>query len=240
MIGAVVVLFSAHLVVNAADGIVIRSGPQRVSLLELYTSEGCSSCPPAEEWLSGLRKDPRLWQSLVPIAFHVDYWDRLGWKDRFARAEFTARQRDYALSGAASTVYTPGFFVNGREWFQDRQVGGGGGDPAGELEARLSSSGEVTLVFSPEKQLKDGTAHVAWLGFSLKSDVRRGENAGRVLLHDFVVLNHVTAKLAGDAKNHWTARFEPSKASDEPRALAVWVESEGRPVQAAGSWLGNR
>src|SRR3954465_2646270 len=105
-----------HSSLAAADDIVIRSGPQRVSLIELYTSEGCSSCPPAEEWLSSLRNDPRLWQSFVPVAFHVDYWDRLGGKKRFARPEFTARQRTYAAGASATTVYTPGFLIDGHEW----------------------------------------------------------------------------------------------------------------------------
>ena len=61
-----------------------RSGPQPVWLLELFTSEGCSSCPPAEKWLGALREDPRLWHEFVPVAWHVDYWDRLGWRDRFS------------------------------------------------------------------------------------------------------------------------------------------------------------
>ena len=61
-----------------------ESGPQQISLVELYTSEGCSSCPPAEAWLSRLKEEPGLWKNFVPIAFHVDYWDRLGWRDRFS------------------------------------------------------------------------------------------------------------------------------------------------------------
>ncbi len=68
----------------SADTLHLASGDTRVNLLELYTSEGCSSCPPADRWLSGLRQDPRLWRQLVPVAFHVDYWDGIGWPDRFA------------------------------------------------------------------------------------------------------------------------------------------------------------
>ena len=73
----------------------ITSGPACASLLELYTSEGCSSCPPAEAWLSNLTTDARLWTDVVPVAFHVDYWDYLGWDDVFACADFSERQRDY-------------------------------------------------------------------------------------------------------------------------------------------------
>ncbi len=76
----------------------------RVTLLELYTSEGCSSCPPADRWLSGLRDDPRLWREVVPVAFHVDYWDAIGWPDRFASAAHSERQRTYARSGHVGSV----------------------------------------------------------------------------------------------------------------------------------------
>jgi hypothetical protein len=89
---------------RGAEEFEIRSGPERVSLLELYSSEGCSSCPPAEQWLGELRKDPRLWRSIVPVAFHVDYWDGLGWKDRFAQPQWTARQRAYAAAWGGGSV----------------------------------------------------------------------------------------------------------------------------------------
>lgn len=95
---------------------VIESPPERVALLELYTSEGCSSCPPADRWLSELKTNNELWTRVVPVAFHVDYWDYLGWPDRFAAASFSNRQREYALQGAVSTVYTPGLIYNGSEW----------------------------------------------------------------------------------------------------------------------------
>ncbi|MCI0452322.1 MAG: DUF1223 domain-containing protein, partial [Candidatus Latescibacteria bacterium] len=70
----------------------ITGGPARASLLELYTSEGCSSCPPAEAWFSKLTASERLWKDVVPVAFHIDYWDYLGWVDVFARPEFSERQ----------------------------------------------------------------------------------------------------------------------------------------------------
>jgi hypothetical protein len=85
------------------------SGPARASLLELYTSEGCSSCPPADRWLSQM--PPR--RDVVPLAFHVDYWDRLGWKDRFAQAAFSQRQR--ARNRGAGWVYTPQVMLDGAE-----------------------------------------------------------------------------------------------------------------------------
>ncbi len=80
-------------------------------VIELYTSEGCNSCPPADRWLSKLKSDP----TVVALAFHVDYWDRLGWKDRFASAAFTARQASQQASNGARFSYTPQVVVDGRD-----------------------------------------------------------------------------------------------------------------------------
>jgi hypothetical protein len=102
--------------VPAAQGgnIVMQSGPKQVTLMELYTSEGCSSCPPAEVWFSELKDAPGLWKIFVPVAFHVDYWDNLGWPDKYASAAFTARQRSYAAEWRSENVYTPELVSGGK------------------------------------------------------------------------------------------------------------------------------
>src|SRR5712692_2905929 len=82
--------------VFGSEPITFESGATQTTLLELFTSEGCSSCPAAEKWLSQFKTNSDLWKRIVPVAFHVDYWDNLGWPDRFAKAEFTDRQRRYA------------------------------------------------------------------------------------------------------------------------------------------------
>src|SRR5690242_10629700 len=84
-----------------------ESGPQQTALIELFTSEGCSSCPPAEAWMSSLKDNPGLWKNFVPLAFHVDYWDRLGWRDRFASRQWTERELHYASLWKSESVYTP-------------------------------------------------------------------------------------------------------------------------------------
>src|SRR2546423_7870188 len=91
-----------------------RSGAQTVALIELYTSEGCSSCPPADRWISGFTNHPQV-ERFVPIAFHVNYWDDLGWKDRFADQRYTERQRALAKATGAKMVYTPQVTVQGRD-----------------------------------------------------------------------------------------------------------------------------
>src|ERR1700758_572188 len=100
----------------AENSVRFESGPTQVNLLELYTSEGCSSCPPAEAWLGEFSESEDLWRAVVPVSFHVDYWDNLGWKDVFSSREFTQRQRLYAESWGSGSVYTPGFVLNGAEW----------------------------------------------------------------------------------------------------------------------------
>src|SRR6478609_8524746 len=94
----------------------LESGTTQTTLLELYSSEGCSSCPPAEAWMASLRDAPGLWRDFVPVVFHVAYWDRLGWRDRFASEQFTQRQYAYAARWRSDSVYTPEFVANGEQW----------------------------------------------------------------------------------------------------------------------------
>jgi hypothetical protein len=239
LIARLILFCAMYFCASAADDVVMKSKLERITLLELYTSEGCSSCPPAEKWLSALRSDARLWRDVVPVAFHVNYWDRLRWKDRFAQQSFTARQYAYAKAGTGASVYTPGFIVNGREWrgWFDGGPLPSSDDRVGALEARVTSAGAVTVRFSPERKFEQGAAYVTWLGFDLVSDVRRGENAGRVLRHDFVALQDVYAELSRETDGTWKARVDAARLSERAAALAVWVENAGIPVQATGGWF---
>ena len=99
----------------AADQCSASSGSQRVSVVELYTSEGCSSCPPADRWLSTLMPDAKAGR-LLPLAFHVNYWDYIGWKDPYAQAAFSRRQRELADRRGARTIYTPQVVVDTRDF----------------------------------------------------------------------------------------------------------------------------
>jgi hypothetical protein len=207
-------------------------------LLELFTSEGCSSCPPAETWLGKLKNDDRLWQEFIPVAFHVDYWDGLGWKDRFAQPEWTRRQRAYADRWRNSSVYTPGFVLDGREWqngagklsFSTRENAG--------LLVAAANGNTVTVSFQPAVKFSGGSAHLAWLGFNLLSNIRAGENEGRSLRHDFVVLRHAAAPLVRDANGLWKTELTSSEGNhEEAGAIACWIESDGIPLQATGGWL---
>src|SRR5689334_10736263 len=122
-----------------AAGVSLRSGPERVHLLELYTSEGCSSCPPAEAWINELRNSPLLWKAIVPVTLHITYWDYLGWRDAFARPEFTQRQQAFAGQWNAANVYTPEFVLDGTEWRRGSLPAAGPEKP-GLLQAQLTST----------------------------------------------------------------------------------------------------
>jgi len=214
----------------------LESPGPRVSLLELYTSEGCSSCPPADHWISELREDPRLWREVVPVAFHVDYWDYIGWKDRFATPENGARQRDHARHNGMRTVYTPGVLVNGREW---RGWVYRGDPPASEREP---GSLLVTVTDGTIEARYPDAGHtlelqVAMLGFGIDTRVERGENSDRTLRQEFVSLARVRHSATD---GHWRfALPRVARAAAERYAIAVWVSAAGnpRPLQATGGWL---
>lgn len=104
------------------------------------------------------------------------------------------------------------------------------------LEARVNG-GSVEVGFQPGEKFFGGSAHVAWLGFNIVSKVRAGENSGRALRHDFAVLRHSSAQLAASDNGAWTAQLDASQLGVKAGALAVWIEANGVPLQAAGGWL---
>lgn len=220
----------------------LSSGEQRVVLIELFTSEGCSSCPPADRWLSTLQQEPGLWKEYVPVAFHVDYWDYIGWEDRFARADYSARQRQYVAEGGVNFVYTPGVFLQGAAWPNWRT-----GKPAitgtsrvGNLSVRVDNGFAAIQFHGVGPTPEQLTAHVALLGMNLETAVRSGENRGRKLHHDFVALNVVSIRLASTASGYAANTPLPEIASDANNlALAVWVSAEGaqKPIQSVGGLL---
>lgn len=220
-----------------------ESGKTEVQVIELYTSEGCSSCPAADRWLTSLLDDPGLWKDFVPIAFHVDYWNGLGWLDPFAKAEFSERQRIYQQQGNVDTVYTPGFVIQGQEW---RGWFGSFGRPSnpnrevGNLSVSLTDR-QALIQFKPEIAIQTGILHFAWLGFGYERQISRGENSGKTLREDFVALN-VQHKPVELIDNQFSAEFDPDKPEDsrgQKLALVAWVSAPDnqRPIQAVGNWF---
>ncbi|MES9942598.1 MAG: DUF1223 domain-containing protein [Candidatus Thiodiazotropha sp. 6PLUC2] len=229
---------------QATNTLTLSSPVEQVRLVELYTSHGCSSCPPADRWLSKLENHPGLWRQLIPMAFHVDYWDGLGWPDRFASSAFSQRQRDYRHSGALGSVYTPGFVVDGQEWrgwFRHPELAAGKQLRVGRLTLAVDPGAGVSAEFIPEAggHAKGLQANLAILGFDLVSHIGGGENRGRDLSENFVVLSHSRSE-SGAETGKWSFSWPEISVNDAKRlAVVVWLSDPetGAPVQAAGGWL---
>jgi len=178
-----------------------KSPATTTALVELYTSEGCDSCPPADRWLSSLGPRGYAPDRVVPIALHVDYWDYIGWKDPYAKQAFSARQRKMASLARAAMVYTPQVLLQGRDF-----RGWGAGAFEREVAKINAQSAKVQISLLLDTAQKDAFAVEAgidvekgvapqdlalYLGAyenKLVSEVKAGENRGRTLPHDYVVL----------------------------------------------------
>jgi hypothetical protein len=219
----------------------IESPETKVALLELYTSEGCSSCPPAEAWLGTLKENPGLWKQFAPVAFHVDYWNKLGWTDRFALPEFARRQRGHAALWHASTIYTPGLVINGEE----RRSGGSLTFPAEPSPGRLRFSSEdgarVEISFVTSRDWEEPLiVELVPLAHGVRTNVRRGENAGRELQHEFVALALVSGSLRSMSRGVYTAQLTLPRITVAPvTSMVAWVRPANTltPIQVAGGWI---
>lgn len=227
-------------------GTTLSSGERQATLVELYTSEGCSSCPPAESWFNALTETERLWNEIVPVVFHVDYWDYIGWQDRFADKSHAKRQRTYAAELGMRAVYTPGVFKNGeewRDWRNTQQTQLGAVDKAqGRIEAEIDDDGTVTVAWHTQTPSNDAyRVQIARLGFDLVSEVNAGENNGRTLHHQFVVMGHESKRLKQTKHTEYTATMKLPEANAEAakQGVAIWVSAVDAqtPLQAVGAWL---
>lgn len=220
---------------NMAFAVDFSSDEIQTQVVELYTSEGCSSCPPADKWLSTLKDEPALFKGIIPLAFHVDYWDQLGWKDRWAQAAFSKRQRQLAEQGILSQVYTPAVVVTSQEWrawYQGSQLPPLKPVKTGMLTAQLNGQ-DLTVHYSDKG---DYELNIAYLGMGLVSKVTAGENRSRTLVHDFVVLNHLKQKGA----SNWKVTLPTIEDQGQKQtAIAVWLSKQGSLAieQAAATFI---
>lgn len=241
-------VFALSMLPMGADAeCIARSGPTTAALVELYTSEGCSSCPPADRWLSKLASLPA--GKVVPVAFHVTYWDYIGWRDPFASGRHTERQRAFAAAAGARYVYTPQVVLGGRD-FRDWPSTGSFEKavqrinlvPArADLELRIRPIAEGKLGVVANALLKPGVAKdnlvlvLAATQNGLASRVTAGENRGEHLRHDFVVRDFIESRtLAATAsfplRGNWTA---------ESLSVAAFVQDHktGEVLQALAAPL---
>jgi hypothetical protein len=224
--------------VSAACGLwlaaALPAGAEPVVVVELYTSQGCSSCPPADEFLAMMASDPRI----LPLALHVDYWDYIGWADKFAQAKFTDRQRAYAKAAGSRTIYTPQLIIGGA----DRIEGFAPEETAERLRAHLAAGQAVRLTVTREGDKVVIRAEAdAPLGEPVRVQlvrykpeetvvIERGENAGKTITyHNIVTSWQRLDDWAGQAPLEVTAPFD----GDEPGAVIVQTSGPAAILAAA-------
>ncbi len=214
-----------------------------IALLELYTSEGCDSCPAADKFVSNLHKTAALSSDqVIPLSLHVDYWDYIGWKDVFAKPIFTLRQRNLAQLAGTRSVYTPEIFMAGKEL---RDWRGGMGNAVARINGQAAQANiqisidklvDNKLVFSLQaKSALAGNLHFALVEQSLISKIMAGENRGATLQHDYVVREWGEAiALTAATPNTQSRQLNvPANAVHKNLSLVAFVQSEkGEVLQA--------
>jgi len=244
--GALVLSGVAQAATTACSG---YSGPHTTALVELYTSEGCDSCPPADQWLSSLFSQGFRPDQVVPLALHVDYWDYIGWKDPYAKHRFSERQRKLAALRRPAFVYTPQVVLQGqdfRRWDSDRfteEVTRINSKPA---RARLALAiravaadgiqTELNAQLFDSAQRKDAAVYLAAYENKLSSEVKAGENRGKRLEHDYVVREWIGPIGFGESLKLEEKRSLPlpSGADKKHSGVAAFVQnrSTGEVLQA--------
>jgi len=204
-------------------------------LVELYTSEGCNSSPPADRWLSALTAHP----DVVALAYHVDYWDRLGWKDRFASAAFTQRQVEQQAVNGARFAYTPQVVIDGhdrKDWPHARVAAASATSP---VNITLTRDGDhvVANVSAGAGAPARLAAYWAVTEAGHRTMVKAGENEGATLAHEFVVREYLPVgawPAAGEAAH--SVSYAPRAAADPAHSrrlnFVVIDASSGKPLQA--------
>ena len=224
------------------------SGPQTTALIELYTSEGCSSCPPADAQLAHLKQTLDPGADAIALAMHVNYWDGIGWKDPYAQKAFGTRHQWLVQTNGHDTVYTPHFFVSGieaRAWPDDlraqvRRQNTQKAQAKLSIQGRIIQAGVLSLNVDAKLLSPDPSAalYLALTESALVSKISRGENAGATLRHDHVVRAWLGPfAFHGDAQSiQQELLLDPSWAPMKLTAVAfVQDQVKGRIVQALGA-----
>ncbi|MGV9371967.1 DUF1223 domain-containing protein [Micromonospora tulbaghiae] len=212
------------------------------AVVEMFTSQGCDSCPPAEEVLSEIDRDAReRGERVYTLGFHVDYWDHLGWADPYGAQAHTLRQERYARTLRTGGLYTPQMIVNGTVEFvgSDRRQAGSAIDAAlaaspgtpVTLSVVTADAGHVVLDYETGALPEQARLNVAVVERALENDVPRGENAGRRLRQDTVVRAFCSTELNGERGR---MEIDVPAAPDPRRASVVgYVQQGDRAVVGA-------
>jgi hypothetical protein len=216
-------LFGATLAMAGTAG---AEGNGAAVVVELYTSQGCSSCPPADEFFAELVKDPQV----IPLALHVDYWDYIGWEDKFGSAQYTARQKAYAREAGSRMIYTPQVIVGGLDRVEGNQPGEVEAmirkhlAVAREVRLTVARDGEILVISATAEEPFDAPVRVQLVRYKPEETVaiERGENAGRTLTYRNIVTSW-------EALGDWTGEAPLSITAKAPGAdpAVVILQSQG-------------
>ena len=208
-------------------------------IVELFTSQGCSSCPPADALLSEIAKTPQQ-KKVIPLAFHVDYWDRLGWRDPFSAREWSARQYAYVGKMKLSGAYTPQVIVNGT-----RQMIGSNRSQvinAIEVESKRQVAGSVRVSFDGKVATVNATSPVpidlilVVVESGALTDIQRGENSGLKLKNDSIVRRlYRLGEVNGKAEQKVTIDVDPSWNRSKLSVVAFLQDRATMKIDAAGT-----
>jgi hypothetical protein len=204
------------------------------AVLELFTSEGCSSCPPADELLAKIQKESGE-KAVYILAYHVDYWDRLGWKDAYSNADFSKRQFQYGDWLHLSPIYTPQLIINGKTQYLgsdesaiDHAISEQlAGSPSSTLVLQVRREGEVLRVeYQATPFAKGSRVLIALIQKSAQSKVERGENAGLLLSHVQIVRTLLTGK--SDANGNGSLKLDLPKGFDMQNGEIIGLVQDQR------------
>lgn len=198
-----------------------ESGTKKAHLIELFTSESCSSCPPAEKWLNKLKSHPGLFKTIVPVEFHVNYWNHLHWKDPFSKQKYTDRQRAYASLHGTKTIFTPQILLNGKTNLRSHSP---------YPKANNNKAPNLKISYYPEvfklklkiesNKTSEFICEAAFLGGNFSNKIPVGENSGKTLSHEFVALN-----LESSLSKNKNCNFQFKKHSNyKNKSIAVWIK----------------
>lgn len=230
------------LLVFKAHALELKSSVEQTHLLELYTSQSCSSCPPAERWMNDLEKRAGIWKSFIPISFHVTYWNHLSWKDKFSQDKFTLRQREYARANGTG-LFTPQVTLDGQNFsswsgFSDKNLSS---QKVGILKVKIDNN-KAQVHFHREQGKGDLLCYGAYMKSGFSTKIPAGENSGKILNEKFVALKLYQAS-ASQIKNIYTCNFDldlsQKQLHDKQTSLVFWMtqKSNLKVVQAVGSTL---
>ncbi len=238
--GVLAVATAGFLAVPRVDGAAERTPV----LVELFTSQGCSSCPPADTLLRTLAEQPIEGVEVIPLSWHVDYWNRLGWTDPYSSETATARQQAYARNLNSRGLYTPQMIVDGRAEFvgSDRSraydaIRAAGDRKKTRMKLTIEKTNGAIVVRASGSLSDDGNVLLVLAEDNIKTNVKRGENGGRTLQHTAVVRDSVS--MTHNESGVWTGTLTVPADSGTLAVVVLAQDSGGRTVAVERAKLAN-